>query len=446
MKYQPAARRKVRSRPGGLRAAVALLSILACSDASRSPESLSPLPPDRGEYARFRALHPALREPNYLPFLVHRLRTPGADEDLLITCRWPDERFPLAVAIEPPEIASGVADDERPTPPAVYVQAVEKALARWEQELGPPLRFRRAAAGETPDVAIQLIGEVAPTPEDGKQVLGMTPLSDACQVRGGDPASGRVDAELRGPRVKIYVADEYGLLTPEQVETVAAHELGHALGGRSHSPLPADLMHEVARDRLGARRLSPADVNSFSALYALPSGTVYARRKPGQDPPRVATVPAAGPVRLAEKPWEDAQHGLAIRLPEGWTAIPIEHGIAVVDGLAWDYDASLQLIVVSVDGIGAYLDQFAEVHFRKGPLLGRRDLELGGRRALRFAVGVEENDTVEEVTLVELGKGRLLLAIGEAPAEAYDAYRPWLQAPLDSIVLLPTQPEAKQAR
>lgn len=420
---------------GRLLLVVALPAALGCGERARRAESLSPLPPDRHEYDAFRAQHPELREPNYLPFLVHRMRIEGSDDDLLVTCRWPDEGFPLAVRIEPPRISSALAGDERPTAPAVYVEAVEKALLRWTQELGAPVAFRKTEAGETPDLQIRLLGEVAPTPEDGKQVLGMTPLGDACVVLGADARSGRLDVAFRGPEVRIYVADEYGLLTPEQVETVAAHELGHALGARSHSPLAADLMHEVARDRLGARRLSAEDANSFAALYALPNGTLYARRKPGQDPPRPAAAPAPGPVRLAEKPWDDLQHGLSVRLPEGWTAIVIDHGVAAVDGLAWDYDASLQLVVVSIDGIGGYLEQYGAAHLRKGPLLGRRELEIAGRRALRFAVGVEDNDTVEEITLVEAGKGRLLLAIAEAPREAYEAYRPWLQAPLDSIVL-----------
>jgi hypothetical protein len=428
--------------------AVASLSIaaLGCSDAGRKTESLSPLPPDRHEYERFRSEHPALVEPNYFPFLLHRLRIDGLAEDLLVTCRWPDARFPLKVAIEAPQIAASLTDDDRITPPSVYVTAVERALVRWEQELGAPVRFRRAGEHETPDLRIHLFGEVAPTPEDGKRVLGMTPLGDACVVTGGDPATGRIDAELRSPEVRIYVADDYGLLTPEQVETVATHELGHALGARSHSPLPDDLMYEVARDRLGARRLSSDDVNSFAALYALPSGTIYARRGPGAGPPYVAAAPAPGPVRLAEKPWEDLQHGLSLRLPEGWTTVPIDHGVAAVDGLPWDYDASLQLILVSVDGIDAYMAQYGAAHLGKGPLIGRRDLEIAGRPALRFAVDVEENASVEEVTLIEVGKGRLLLGIAEAPVEAFDRYQPWLQASLDSLTLHAAKAEASAGK
>ena len=427
-----AARRRGRTA-AALLAAALLAGSAGCSDAGLEAESHSPLPPDRREYVAFRAAHTGLREPNYLPFLLHRLRIEGVAEDLLVACRWPGERFPLAVAIDAPRIEGALADEDHPTPPAVYVEAAEKALARWEQELGPPVRFRRAAAGDAPDVRIRLTGERAPVPEDGKAVLGMTPMNDACEVRGGDAASGRIDAALRRVEVRVYVADEFGLLTPEQVETVVAHELGHALGARSHSPFPSDLMHEVARDRLGARRLSPQDVASFAVLYALPSGTVYARRRPGENPPRTADAAPAGPVRLSETPWDAPAQGFSLRLPEGWTVVPIDHGVAAVDGLAWDYDASLQVVAVPVAGIDAYLEQYGAAHLRKGPLVGRREIEIGGRRALRFAVEVEASDSIEEVTLVEAGGGRVLLAIAESPAREYDAYRPWLEEPLATL-------------
>lgn len=438
-----------RGREGAamLAAVVLVAASFGCSEAGREAESLSPLPPDRREYAAFRAAHAGLREPNTLPFLVHRLRIEGESEDLLVTCRWPDERFPLAVAIETPTIdddllAGDLLAEGQVTQPGVYVQAAEKALARWAEELGPPVRFRRPAAGETPDVRIRLEGERAPIAEEEKAVLGMTPMSDACEVRGVDAASGRIDAALRAIEMRVYVADEFGLLTPEQVETVVAHEIGHALGARSHSPFPGDLLYEVARDRLGARRLSPQDVASFATLYALPSGTVYARRRRGEDPPRRVTAPALGPARLAAKAWEAPSQGFSLRLPEGWTVIPIDHGVAAVDGLAFDYEASLQVVEVPVAGIDAYLERYGAAHLRKGPLIGRSETTVDGRRALRFTVAAEASDTIEEVTLVEAGRGRVLLGIGEMPEPAYDAYRPWLAAALGTLVIRGARDEA----
>ena len=431
-------------------AAALVLPVLACSPGGggwEGAESLSPLPADRREYAAFRAGRPEIREPNYLPFLLHRVHVPGSEDDLLFTCRWPVEAFPLRVSIEPPAIAEGLDESPKPTAPGEYVAAVRRALEHWERELGAPVEFRVVEAGAPSDVRIRLVGEKAPTPEDGKLVLGMTPLGDACRVAGGDPDGGRIEATLHDVEARIYVADDFGLLTPDQVETVAAHEMGHALGGRSHSPLPADLMHEIARDRLGARRLSPSDANSFAALYALPSGTVYARRAGGRPAPPSMAKPPEGPPKLADAAYDAGAAGFRIRLPAGWSVIPVERGVAAVDGLAWDYDASLQVLSVPVGSIREYLDRYGEAHLEKGPLLGRRDLEIDGRPAARLAVVVQEAETVEEVTLVETGQGRLVLAISEVPAESFDAYAPWLHEALGSLRLGEAQapPRAKAA-
>lgn len=426
------------------RRAVLGLLLAACSggpDAGEPTASLSPLPPDRAEYRRFRALHPDLEDPNYLPFVLHRLRLAGTDEERIVVCRWPLARFPLAVAVEAPEIPAELDDEERPTPPGVYVLAVERALRRWEEEVGAPIRFRAAGEGETPDLQVRLVGERAPSPDPEKAVLGMTPLQDACRVRGAGEDDARevwesdvLDVEFTGPpEVRIFVADEFGLLTPEQVEAVATHELGHALGARAHSPFAADLMYEVARDRLGRTRLSPGDVRTFRALYALPNGTVYARRKAGAAPsPR--GLPDPGEPRL-EAAREEPALGLGVRWPAGWTRLDIERGVAVVDGVAWDHDASLQLAVVPVESVDAYLEAHADAHFGFGPVLEQEEIEVAGRPGLRFVQGLRARDSVEELVLVDLAPGRVLRVLAETPRLAYPRYRPWLEAVLAGITL-----------
>lgn len=413
------------------------LSGLACSRDVEPLASRSPLPADRREYLAFRGAHPEVREPNYLPFLLHRVRE--GDEDLLVVCRWDDAAFPLRVGIEAPEISGELADGPQPVDAGVYVRAVQEALARWERELGAPVRFRAAGAGEAVDLRFRLHGDRAPVPEDGKQVLGMTPLGDACR-RSGAGGEGRLGVALAEVATDIYVADDYGLLTPEQVETVASHEIGHALGARSHSPLPADLLFEIARDRLGPRRLTPADANSFAALYALPNGTVYARRRADAPPEPPHARPPEGEPVLGEAPYDAGDLGFRVRLPKGWAVIPVESGVAAVDGLAWDYDASLQVLSVPVASIDAYLERYGDVHLRKGPLLGRRDLDVAGRPATRLAVRSLDAETVEEVTLVDAGGGRLVVAISETPVEAYEAYRPWLHAAIESLALEAREP------
>ena len=85
----------------------------------------------------------------------------------------------------------------------------------------------------------------------------------------------QVAVRYQVPELWVYVADEFGLLNADQVERIALHEIGHALGMRSHSPVPNDLMFQMVRERPGPARLSFEDVNSFVSLYALPNGTVY---------------------------------------------------------------------------------------------------------------------------------------------------------------------------
>ena len=121
------------------------------------------------------------------------------------------------------------------------------------------------------------------------RVYGVANVGDSCRVRGGDPDV-RLDVRYQVRDIRLYVADEHGLLLPDQVEGIARHEIGHALGMRGHSPIPADLMYEEADDRRDREGLGIPDVNSFLSLYKVPSGTVYADPESSRD---AAPRPAA---------------------------------------------------------------------------------------------------------------------------------------------------------
>ena len=137
------------------RAARAALAALAgCSPRSAAPmpgrsRSLSPLPPDRRDYQAFRVAHPEPAEPNYLPFLAHRLRSRAATK-ICSACRWPDERLPLAVAIEPPQLPAGLAGRGS----SEAARGLRGGRGAWARALGAgarrAVRFRRAAEGEKP--------------------------------------------------------------------------------------------------------------------------------------------------------------------------------------------------------------------------------------------------------------------------------------------------------
>jgi hypothetical protein len=433
----------VNTRAAWLSAGAAAL--LACLGAAPAPPATPP--PSRYDYAAFRARHPGLLEPNYLPFMATPVRVEPAlaraarrlrgalgaadapPPETLVLCRWPDEAFPLEVFVEPPAIPPELAEDHPARRPEHYVAAVERALRGFERDLEGLVRFARVGSARAAELTIRLGAEALAVDDPDVEVLGTTPLGGACRVEGGDPASGRLDVRFSVREVRVQVADQYGLLLPDQVERIALHELGHALGMRAHSPIPADLMYPVVRDRLPRGELGTEDVNSFVSLYSLPNGTVY---RPPDAPPRPDPAPLPGPPALELAPHVDARLGFEIQLPRGWTRLDTGFGLVAVDGTTWDYDASLQVIVRAIGGIEAYLERYGEWHLGHGRIVEARTGELAGRPARRFAVESPDGAT-EGLALIETGDGRVVVVLWDCPRERAEAFRPWFEASLATL-------------
>jgi hypothetical protein len=252
------------------------------------------------------------------------------------------------------------------------------------------------------------------------------------------------------PRIQVYVADQFGLLPPDQVERNVLHEMGHALGMRGHSPIPADLMYEVARDRR-VDRLSTEDVNSFRALYTIPNGTVYALVPRGNSPPRPAAHAPAGAPALVEPPWVDPHLGFSLRVANGWRLVGAPRGIVAIDGLAWDYEASFQVIVRSYPTIAEYVRRHGNSHLRGGELVAQGPLVVADRRAFHMTVARASPDggtMIEEHVFIETGDSRVVVVIEESPAELRDGFQPWFDAMLGSLQILapeslPPEPGAR---
>ncbi len=416
------------------RASLAALALTYCACAAwREPAFETPYQPDRRDDAAFRAAHPEVLEPNYLAFMTHR--TEGSDGlgDVVFLCRWSEADMPLPVYVAPPRIPDALQDEFEPEDPEVYVEAVVRALATWERELEGLVRFRRVSDRRDAKLELHLLGEEAPAPHPDLQVLGKTPIARACRVRGEAPAAGRLDVAFQVPEVDLFLADYFGLLAPDQVEWIALHEIGHALGMRSHSPIPADVMYEVVRDRVSVSELSIEDVNSFVSLYRLPNGTHYARIPPGGalEPPPPG--PPSGPPELAIAPYVDARLGYELRPPAGWMQVPTAQGVVAVDGVTWDYTASFQIVVHRYPTLEAYMDRYGAHYLKRGRLLQQRFLTLNGRRAFEIETADPEARSVERTTFIEAGDGRIFAVIAESPADVADAYRPWFDAALDSL-------------
>ncbi len=433
-------------------AALCIASIASTGSAeeTRTPDSYRH---NRFDYWELRDRFPDLLEPNYLPFMAYRVSVPelGAaaaiaqrvlgwlgieafrSEELLVFCRWPESAFPLRVAIVAPELDEELSFNFWGKSPADYVAAVERALAIWERDLEGTVRFERAEAEAEATVVLRILGEEAPSPNPSIRVLGTASLGDACHVRGGEPGSGRLEVSYNARELKIYVVDEHGLLLPDQVEKVALHEIGHAIGMRGHSPIPADVMYEVARDRLGPDGLIAEDVNSFLSLYALPNGTVYTSLASGERRDAEEPTPPEGPPRLAIAPHVDARGGFEIQMPMGWLRIPTPFGAVAVNGVSWDYDASFQIFVRRYESIESYLELQAPRHFGDSIITSAREVSIAGHRATVFTLAASGYGLAEEFTFIESGDGRVLVSIAESPVEHQDIYRPWFDAILASL-------------
>jgi hypothetical protein len=406
--------------------------VFGCADGTSPSESVPAYRIGRSDYAAFRENHPDLLEPNYLPFMAHPVAAAG-DGHVLVLCRWPDGSMPLPVYVGAPHIPESLQDEFSPRDPDQYVAAATAALEVWERELEGYVRFRRVSRRRDAKLALLLVGEVAPAPDPDHQVLGVARTANACRVVGADAAGTTFAVEFDVPEVRVYLADQHGLLAPDQVEWIALHEIGHALGMRTHSPIPADLMYEVVRDRVTVGGLSTEDVNSFVSLYRLANGTMYARIPEGEPADDAPPRGPEGPPQLALSPYVDPTLGFSIRPPRDWTRVETSQGMVAVDGVMWDNVASFQVIVQRYPTIEDYLERFGTYYLTKGRIRENEFSEVAGRRALRITLEDFEGSVTEYYTFVESGDGRVIVVIADCPSVAAEAFRPWFEAALASL-------------
>jgi hypothetical protein len=249
--------------------------------------------------------------------------------------------------------------------------------------------------------------------------------AERCNVKGPGPTPDRVEIAFAPHDASVFIADPMGLLTPRQVRAVALHEIGHLLGvSGQHSPLAGDVMYAVAGDRR-IEALSEHDKNTLRALYSIPAGTIYARL--GEpNPPRVRDVRREPPKLAGET--RDQRHGFAVHFPKGWQAIKTPSGWIAVDGVSWDYDASIQ-VVTSRGTVESHLALLAARAVSDD--VRQETFELDGALVTRLiARGAER---AEQTDVVDWGDGFVLVVMADARSEDFEFYRPWFQRVLLSV-------------
>ena len=391
----------------------------------------------RSDYGAFRARVGPVPEPNYLPFIAHRERLPeGADA--LVFCRWPDEAFPLRYSVQPPVIPEDPENEFNPRVPRDYVKAVHRAFRRWEEVIGRPVRFVPVEDPDEADLRVHV--EATEHVEAEFRVAGMVRAeAERCRVVGAGSDRDHVRIEFGVEDVYVFLRDPMGLLTPGQIERVILHEIGHVLGASGqHSPLRGDLMYAAAHDRR-VREISEHDRNTFRALYRIRPGEVYVRAREQREPPTPAARRA--PPKLG-RPIRDERFGVQLRLPVGWQVIQTERGWVAVDGLSWDYDASVQVIALR-GTLRDYLAQYGLAYLTRGELVKSDWLELDGRSVAR--VVLRSGGRTEETAALDWGPDWVLLVISDCGNENFDRYQSWFRYVLLSLEPVPRESDAAGA-
>ena len=387
--------------------------------------------PTRFDYWSFRARVGNLPEPNYLPWALHVETLPDGTQALVV-CRFADAAFPLRYFVIPPEIPEALESDDNDRGPADYVRAVDEAFAAWQKAIGRPVRFERVerredAQGRDPADRAGAGGgrgrgarrgarRGRALPRDQRR-LDTGSCRDRVRADRGDALHRRLDrpahASARCARSRCT-----------RSATCSASR------GR-HSPLAGDVMYPVAGDRR-IEALSDHDRGSLRALYKVPPGSVYARLGESHAEP-IAEV-RRGPPKLAVES-HDERNGFRVRFPQDWQVLRTPSGFIAVDGVSWDYDASIQ--VVAARGTpGAHLSLLAGQGLARGDDVRSEVFELDGEPIARLVTRGSER--AEQTDVFAWRDGWVLIVIADSRARDFDLYQPWFQRVLLSLEPLGT--------
>ena len=85
----------------------------------------------------------------------------------------------------------------------------------------------------------------------------------------------------------------------------------------------------------------------------------------------------------------------------------------------------------------AHLDRYGAWYARRGRLVNVEELVVNGHKALQGMLLRSDEASVEEITLIESGDGRVVVVTAECARDHYDVYAPWFDAVLETLEIEP---------
>jgi hypothetical protein len=118
----------------------------------------------------------------------------------------------------------------------------------------------------------------------------------------------------------------------------------------------------------------------------------------------------------------DERFDFRVQLPVGWQRMQTPRGWIAVDGVTWDYDASIQLIALR-GTLQGYLARLARGVDPYGELMASERFEVDGTPLAR--VVTRGRNRTEETSVLAWADGWILLVLADCGSGNYDFYRSW---------------------